>query len=115
VERRQASALRHSARRARSAGEWQHSFAWRGSWTTRLPAFRLPLFFVFDVHEPPKRSEPKRADFSGLMFLRSVLGMAWHSSGAWASREQIFISSLPDLIRQSMRQDRSLIIVAWLE
>jgi tripartite-type tricarboxylate transporter receptor subunit TctC len=35
-------------------------------------------------------------------------GLAWHSSGAQAPRERISISSLPDLIRQSMRRVRLL-------
>jgi hypothetical protein len=38
--------------------------------------------------KPPKRSEPKRADFSGLMLRSPFLEMAWHSSGAMASRER---------------------------
>src|ERR1700736_6059764 len=47
AERRQTSALRFSARRARSAGEWQHSFAWLGQYHLRLSALRLLSFLVF--------------------------------------------------------------------
>jgi hypothetical protein len=47
AERRQTSALRFSARRARSAGEWQHSFAWLGQYPLRLSALRLLSFLVF--------------------------------------------------------------------
>jgi hypothetical protein len=46
AERRQTSALRFSARRARSAGEWQHSFAWLGQYPLRLSALRLLSFFA---------------------------------------------------------------------
>ena len=47
AERRQTSALRFSARRARSAGEWQHSFAWLGQYPLRLSALRLLSFLFF--------------------------------------------------------------------
>lgn len=46
AERRQTSALRFSARRARSAGEWQHSFAWLGQYPLRLSALRLLSFLA---------------------------------------------------------------------
>jgi hypothetical protein len=48
AERRQTSALRFSARRARSAGEWQHSFAWLGQYPLRLSALRLLSFLAVD-------------------------------------------------------------------
>jgi hypothetical protein len=53
VERREASApeaggsrkrIVRGARRARSAGRWQHLFVWCGRFRLRLPALRLPLF-----------------------------------------------------------------------
>jgi len=74
-----------SARRARSAGEWRHSFAWRGSWTTRLSAFCLPLFLA---HETAEALETEAGTIPGLMLRSPFLGMAWHSSGAMASRER---------------------------
>jgi hypothetical protein len=58
-----------SARRARSAGEWRHSFAWRGSWTTRLSAFRLPLFIE---HETAEALETEAGRLFRFDALRSV-------------------------------------------
>jgi len=55
VERREASAPEaggpckrafRGARRARSANGWQQPLAWRGHFSMRLPALRLPSFYV---------------------------------------------------------------------
>jgi hypothetical protein len=55
VERREASApeadgpckrIFRGARRARSANGWQQPLAWRGHFSLRLPALRLPSFYV---------------------------------------------------------------------
>ena len=70
VERREASGLRSDRCRARIAIRWQHLIAWCGSKTLRLPALRLPSLF--------------RGGFSFV---------AWHDSGAFASREWIAIAS----------------------
>jgi hypothetical protein len=60
VERREASApeaggsrkrIVRGARRARSADRWQHLFVWCGPFDLRLPALRLPSFYLEAKHQ----------------------------------------------------------------
>ncbi|MBO0718425.1 MAG: hypothetical protein J2P55_13970, partial [Rhizobiales bacterium] len=68
--------------RPKSAIRWQHLIAWRGHGWMRLPALRLPSSFR-----------------GGLSFL------AWHDSGANASRERdsIFLPTSPRKRREGAR------------
>jgi hypothetical protein len=72
------SALRFSARRARSAGEWRHSFAWHGQYPLRLSALRLLSFLAVIGNGEGAKSAIRQWLFA----IRNPLG-----SRAQASRE----------------------------
>ena len=86
AERRQTSALRFSARRARSAGGWQHSFAWLGQYPLRLSALRLLSFLSFVARM--KRSEIRERHLSRIFVpgLRSAPSGLLIFSWEWRAR-----------------------------